>query len=404
MRFDTFAPSEPTAIDAPETSDRTSAQMALANGDIAGARNCLLRDIRRDGETATNLRLLSEVEELAGNVLLAVDIAMRASWVDPSDIELKHRCLALLDGVRRPDEQRRVHRQLIAPSASPPLAIRGDEVEPDLERPVSQLVTSSQLRSPRFRQLIAALGVDPDTPLADLNRKQWEWAYIAAALESRGVLSPGSCGIGFGVGTEPLTSLFVDRGCSILATDLPADDVNAAAWGGTSQHAASIDALHHPEICDRASLNRQVEFQPVDMTDLSPLAARAGSFDFLWSSCVIEHLGGAALTERFLTQAVALLRPGGVAVHTTEYNPGSVVDPVEIPGITVFTAAWVAHMGDEFARAGATMAPFNPCSGTTAEDAMVDYPPYTFFHHNKLVIEYGSVLSTSAGLIVTRNG
>ena len=43
-----------------------------------------------------------------------------------------------------------------------------------------------------------------------------------------------------------------------------------------------------------------------------------GSFDFIWSSCSFEHLGSLGEGERFVLEALRFLKPGGVAVHTTE--------------------------------------------------------------------------------------
>ena len=47
------------------------------------------------------------------------------------------------------------------------------------------------------------------------------------------------------------------------------------------------------------------------------------TFDFLWSSCSIEHLGNLQAGMDFVKQAMGLLNPGGIAVHTTEFNVSS---------------------------------------------------------------------------------
>jgi hypothetical protein len=44
------------------------------------------------------------------------------------------------------------------------------------------------------------------------HRKLWEYGFIAQALFERGLLRPGSCGLGFAVGQEPLVSLFAGFG------------------------------------------------------------------------------------------------------------------------------------------------------------------------------------------------
>ena len=45
-------------------------------------------------------------------------------------------------------------------------------------------------------------------------------AGIAQALYERGKLKPGSRGLGFAVGKEPLSDLFASFGCDVVATDL----------------------------------------------------------------------------------------------------------------------------------------------------------------------------------------
>ena len=42
-------------------------------------------------------------------------------------------------------------------------------------------------------------------------------------------------------------------------------------------------------------------------------------FDFTWSSCALEHLGTLAAGADFVVAQMDCLRPGGVAVHTTEF-------------------------------------------------------------------------------------
>lgn len=148
-------------------------------------------------------------------------------------------------------------------------------------------------------------------------RKWWEYAAIAEALDERGLLQSGKKGIGFAVGREPLASLFAARGASILATDLDADVTNPE-WTSTGQHAAALeDIWAGEEICRRRDFDRLVCFQPMDMNHLPP---GDRSFDFAWSSCAFEHLGSLEDGIAFVKRAMAFLRTGGIAVHTTEFN------------------------------------------------------------------------------------
>jgi hypothetical protein len=72
-----------------------------------------------------------------------------------------------------------------------------------------------------------------------LHRKFWEFAYISQCLEERGMLQPGRRGLGFGVGREPLASVFAKRGCAIVATDLAANAATRLGWAQSNQHASA---------------------------------------------------------------------------------------------------------------------------------------------------------------------
>ncbi len=62
--------------------------------------------------------------------------------------------------------------------------------------------------------------------------------------------------------------------------------------------------------------NRLVAFDHADMNVIPP--AWAGAFDFVWSSCTMEHAGSLAQSKAFFIKSADLLRPGGVTIHTTE--------------------------------------------------------------------------------------
>ena len=151
-------------------------------------------------------------------------------------------------------------------------------------------------------------------------RKAWEWAAILEVLDSREMLEKGRKGIGFAVGTEQLPSIMAKRSVSVLATDLGADEATEK-WTSTGQHAASLDALFHPFFVSRQIFDRQVSFQPVNMNHLDDLPSE--EFDFAWSSCALEHIGTLDDGLNFVLNCMRLLKPGGIAVHTTEYNVSS---------------------------------------------------------------------------------
>ena len=97
------------------------------------------------------------------------------------------------------------------------------------------------------------------------HRKLWEFVFIVQALWERGALKPGSRGLGFGVGTEPMAALFASEGCAVVGTDMAPDGASALGWIETQQHALGKEALRKPELCPDDVFEKNVSFRVVDM-------------------------------------------------------------------------------------------------------------------------------------------
>jgi hypothetical protein len=135
------------------------------------------------------------------------------------------------------------------------------------------------------------------------------------------------------VGREPLASLFASHGVSILATDLHAE-LSQSEWNETGQHASALqDIWAGEDICPRGSFDKLVTFKPMDM---NALPEGDGSFDFVWSSCALEHLGSLENGLNFVKNAMSFLKRGGIAVHTTEYNVSSNSDTLFDGGAVIY--------------------------------------------------------------------
>jgi hypothetical protein len=231
-----------------------------------------------------------------------------------------------------------------------------------------------------------------------VNRKFWEWCAISEALDQRGMLLPGSNGLGFAVGTEPLTSYFASRGCEILATDL-APELSAEAWKESNQHAAALDQLFYPELIDRASFSAGVSFSDLDMRNIS----NAGfDYDFLWSSCALEHLGTLKTGIDFVINSAKLLRKGGVAVHTTEYNISSDVNTIHEGHNVLYRKQDFIDLGELLGSIGFSMSPLGFDTGQHAFDYDYDTPPYMGVGKRHLKLEIEGYISTSYLIILER--
>ncbi len=233
----------------------------------------------------------------------------------------------------------------------------------------SRVCTQAQFNEPWFDKWCEALGIE-----GRWHRKVWEHAYIAHAISTLGADAPGNRGLGFGVGREPLVAHFAGRGCSILATDLDPDDRRAQAWAETDQHAAGkLAELARPQLCEPADFADRVEWRAVDMT---AIAGDLDGFDFCWSACSLEHLGSLGAGLDFVEQSVARLRPGGVAVHTTELNVDS-DDATATEGPTVlYRRRDLRDLARRLEAAGHQVASFDFDPGTGVLDEFVDLPPF----------------------------
>jgi hypothetical protein len=242
-------------------------------------------------------------------------------------------------------------------------------------------------------------GIDPVGAPQRPHRKAWEWCAISQALAERGMLQAGRTGCGFAVGMEPLPSSFAAKGVAILATDQAATN-EAEGWRATGQHAASLDALYRPELIDRPSFDQRVRFQPSDMRDLRlPWKER---FDFLWSSCSIEHLGSLEAGMKFVEQAMQLLVPGGWAMHTTEINVASNDETLMTGDSLIYRQKDIEELDRRLRRIGCGLSRCDFYAGDHPFDLDYDVPPYGGPERQHIKLLLGGHVTTSMLLIARR--
>jgi hypothetical protein len=261
---------------------------------------------------------------------------------------------------------------------------------PTLANPISQPCTFDQVQSSEYLRWCERLG------LARLvHRKTWEWIYILQVLQLHGMFEPGRRGLGFGVGHEPITAIAAKAGAYVLATDLPASADSASDWDATGEHAHDVSDLNLWGLCDPDDFAARVTFEPVDMRAVPNHLA---GFDFTWSSCAMEHLGTHDAGLTFLERQLECLKPGGVGVHTTEYN----VDP---DGPTLGDAETVLYQRQHLEEFTQTMRKrghsmrITFALGTHPEDVHVDERPYSDVHIRTETYGY---IHTSFGLTIQR--
>jgi len=220
------------------------------------------------------------------------------------------------------------------------------------------------------------------------HRKIWELCYIPQALYEHGMLMQGMKGIGFGCGEEPLPSLFASMGIDITVTDLdPA--LSTSGWLDTGQHTTSIDKVWRSELASKEEFDKHVTLKYVDMnsipTDLS------GKHDFCWSICAFEHLGTIKAGLDFVENSLRVLKPGGVSVHTTEYNYND-KETIDNWPTVLFQRKHFEELSARLVAQGHEVMPLDFDLGNDVLDLFVDVPPFGYRNtpqepHIKLAVD-----------------
>lgn len=168
--------------------------------------------------------------------------------------------------------------------------------------------------------------------------KQWQWASILRqarlASTDESVEGRQPVAIGFGVGTEPIPALLAKWGFKVTASDY-FDGPDSQEWAKTNQMVQnySASALNDRQICPDNVFDSNVELINLDMNCIPK--SWHGTADFIWSTCALGHIGGYQKGLEFILQSAKTLRPGGVAVHTTEVVVDD-KDCLDSPGLSLY--------------------------------------------------------------------
>lgn len=188
-------------------------------------------------------------------------------------------------------------------------------------------------------------------------------------------------------------------GCTILATDLDQQAAEQKGWVDSKEHAASAEILNHAGICPPKTFAESVSYRTVNMNDIPD---DLNGFDFLWSSCAFEHLGSLDHGLNFVIDAMKCLKPGGLAVHTTEFNYSSDTATFESQELSLYRRQDMLRLKQTLESDGHTVAPFNWNTGDTKLDLHVDLPP--FAEDTCLRLRLKEFDCTSIGIAIRKAG
>jgi 2-polyprenyl-3-methyl-5-hydroxy-6-metoxy-1,4-benzoquinol methylase len=260
--------------------------------------------------------------------------------------------------------------------------------EPTLEQPTSQLCTASQFSGDIYRRWCAALAITGN----NLHRKNWELVYICRVAEYLGLLKPGNRALGFGVGREPISSLLASKGLEVTATDAP-----EKKWESGNQYATDLKAIWNTAIVPWNTFAHNVTLRRVDM---NRIPADLREYDFVWSSCSLEHIGGLRPGLEFIKNSMACLRRGGIGVHTTEFNLSSNNRTFESSDLSLYRRRDIDGLVKELRSLGHSVWDVNYFPGRGKIDRHIDLPPYSLPHVKLSIFGFAC---TSIGIIVRKS-
>jgi SAM-dependent methyltransferase len=171
---------------------------------------------------------------------------------------------------------------------------------------INKVCRVADARHAQWRAGYRDLGFPSD--MATFHRKIWEFNQTLYGLRTLRRLAPDAVALGIGCGHEELMYFLANRVARVVATDL----YQGEYIGGESD----ADVLEHP--AKYAPFNyRQDHLEVRRMNGLS-LDAAESTFDFAFCLSSIEHFGSINDKHKALCEMFRVLKPGGVAVVTTE--------------------------------------------------------------------------------------
>lgn len=233
------------------------------------------------------------------------------------------------------------------------------------------------------------------------HRKNWELCFVMQALYESLTGFEGKHGLGFACGIEKIPSCLASLNAIITATDAPPGVAGVECWSKTRQHSSGRDQLFHPDLISKEAFASRVCFDFVDMNEIPD--QYQGRFDFCWSTCAAEHLGSIEGGMRFMENSLGVLKPGGVAVHTLEFNldEGETID--HWPTV-LFQRRHIEELSQRVSNAGGTLYTPDYDEGSSYHDRYVDTPPYNAIANQiHLKLDIDGFRCTCIGLILRKN-
>ena len=145
------------------------------------------------------------------------------------------------------------------------------------------------------------------------------------------------------------------------------------AWSVTAQHTKSLEQAFHSHLVDRKTFLEQTNLRFVDM---NRIPEDLKDYNFCWSICALEHVGSIRQGLEFIENSLETLRPGGLAVHTTEFNFLNDEETIDNWGTVLFQRKHFLDVSNHLRGMGHYVADLDFDVGNKPMDKFIDLPPY----------------------------
>ena len=161
------------------------------------------------------------------------------------------------------------------------------------------------------------------------------------------------------------------------------------------QYSFDVGDLNEHGICDEDTFLERVCFENVDMNHIDK---KLSGYDFVYSSCALEHLGSLEKGLTFINNSLNCLKSGGIAVHTTEFNVSSNSGTIEDGATVIYRKKDIIGLAKRLTENGHKIV-LNFVHGKDEMNQHYDVPPYfQDEYHLKLLLD--KYIITSIGLII----
>jgi hypothetical protein len=208
-------------------------------------------------------------------------------------------------------------------------------------------------------------------------------------LATEGFIAAGKRGLGLEVDNDRIAALLASRGCEVLAT--------ASAEPGGLSAADRCLRLFYPDVIHIEEFDRLVRFAELNSSSVGEIAA--GSVDFVWSIGMPGRLGTVDAALDFFEASTKPLRPGGIALHTFEFNLTSNWSTWEQPGNVLLRLRDIEALAERLRPSGCRLLPLNTHPGQDVADEKVRS---TIGGAPGLRQRVGMMVTTSFGLAIRK--